>query len=66
MLDLLSSNLSLIALVVVSVVYVIGAFLILYHLIRFGVGRGPKIAAFVFFGGSMVLALLLMLSYYTL
>jgi hypothetical protein len=35
--------------------FAIGAFLILYHLIRFGIGTEPKAFAFYFLIGSLVL-----------
>lgn len=35
--------------------YWLHAFVILYHLIRFGVGSRPKQAALFFFGGSFIL-----------
>lgn len=57
MLDKLSSNLPLLGFILVIAVYVIGGFIILYHLIRFGIGNQPKIAAFVFFSGSVILVL---------
>ena len=47
--------LPLIFLVILLIIYWIGGFIILYHLIRFGVGTRPKIAAFVFFIGSILL-----------
>ena len=37
--------------------YFIYGFVIIYHLIRFGVGIQPKIVAFVFFVGSLILVL---------
>ena len=48
------------------VIYWIGAFLILYHLIRFGIGSQPKAVAFVFFAGSIALVLLTMVAYLTI
>ena len=42
-------------------VYWTGAFLIFYHLIRFGVGAGPKKLSAVFLGGSLVFTLVAML-----
>lgn len=42
-------------------VYWSGAFLIFYHLIRFGVGAGPKKLSAFFLGGSLVLTLIAML-----
>jgi hypothetical protein len=35
--------------------YWIWAFIIIYHLVRFGVGINPKIIAMIFFIGSMLL-----------
>jgi hypothetical protein len=45
--------LGLFALVVL--VYIIGSFLILYHLIRFGIGTQPKKYALFFLAGSVIL-----------
>ena len=39
-------------------IYLVGAFIIIYHLIRFGVGNAPKAVALVFFSGSIILVLL--------
>lgn len=38
--------------------YWTGAFVLLYHLIRFGVGNQPKKIAIIFFIGSLVLSLI--------
>ena len=57
MLDQLFSNIPLIVWLVATVAYWIGAFIILYHLIRFGIGNQPKVIAFVFFVGSFILFL---------
>ncbi len=59
-------NIPLIALIVAVVIYWIGAFIILYHLIRFGIGNRPKVVAFVFFAGSIVLLLFTMVFYFNL
>ena len=37
--------------------YWIGAFFILYHLIRFGVGSSPKKMAVIFLAGSLFLSM---------
>ncbi len=42
----------------VILVYWTGAFVILYHLIRFGVGNQPKKIAIIFFVGSLILSLI--------
>lgn len=47
--------LPLVFLIFLLIIYWIGGFIILYHLIRFGVGTRPKIASFVFFIGSILL-----------
>ncbi len=39
-------------------VYWVGAFFILYHLIRFGVSGQPKIIALVFLTGSLILSII--------
>lgn len=54
--ELLSSLPTIIFLIAV-VAYWIGAFIILYHLIRFGIGSRPKMIAFIFFIGSVVILL---------
>lgn len=46
-------------------IYWIGAFLVLYHLIRFGVGNQPKAVAFIFFAGSIILVLIVFTAYLT-
>lgn len=66
MLDQLFSNLPLILFLVAVLVYWVGAFIILYHLIRFGVGNLPKVTAFVFFAGSAVLMLFAFVYYLNL
>ena len=57
MVNALLSNLPLIAFILALLIYSIGAFVILYHLIRFGVGTQPKAVAFIFFTGSVILVL---------
>jgi len=49
------ANLPLIVLAIALAIFWILAFILLYHLVRFGVGRGPKVAALVFFFGSLIL-----------
>lgn len=39
-------------------VYWTGTFIILYHLIRFGIGNQPKRIAIVFLGGSLILSII--------
>lgn len=46
-----------IAFTFVALAYWTGAFVILYHLIRFGVGNQPKKIALIFFVGSIILTL---------
>lgn len=58
MLDVLLSNLPLILFLFALAIYAVGAFIIVYHLIRFGVGNAPKIVAFVFFVGSVFIVLI--------
>lgn len=41
--------------ILLTLIYWIPAFFIIYHLVRFGVGPLPKIFALVFFLGSMFL-----------
>jgi hypothetical protein len=52
--------------VIVLVFYIGYTFAIVYHLIRFGIGTKPKVAALVFFVGSMLLLILLFFTYYQL
>lgn len=35
-----------------------GTFIILYHLIRFGIGNQPKKIAVIFLGGSLILSII--------
>ena len=58
--------LSLLLLALVLGVYIIYGFIIIYHLIRFGVGSAPKFAAIVFFLGSVVLVMIVIGLYSTL
>lgn len=55
---------------IVYVVVLIGvlwsSFLILYHLIRFGIGARPKIASFIFFIGLSALMLQSIIFYFLL
>ncbi len=62
--ELLVSGTTIVTIVVACVMalYWLNIFIILYHLIRFGVGTRPKQSAFIFFAGSFVLFLFLMLS----
>jgi len=39
-------------------VYWTGTFVILYHLIRFGIGNQPKRIAIVFLAGSLILSII--------
>lgn len=60
------SNLPLLVFLAAILVYWVGAFIVLYHLIRFGVGNQPKVTAFVFFAGSAVLMLFAFVYYLNL
>ena len=42
----------------VMLVYWTGAFVIMYHLIRFGVGNQPKKIAIIFLAGSLFLSII--------
>lgn len=50
-------------LVLALFLYIGFTFAIIYHFIRFGIGVGPKIAAFVFFVGTIFLFFAALLSY---
>lgn len=39
-------------------IYWLGAFFILYHLIRFGIGTTPRKVALTFLGGALMLSLI--------
>lgn len=56
-------NLVLFAVVFALGLYSIMAFIILYHLIRFGIGTAPKVAALIFFAGSIVFVLIVIAMY---
>lgn len=56
------ANLIAFAAIILIIIYWVQTFVILYHLIRFGVGTRPKQAALVFFLGSLTLFLLLILA----
>ncbi len=56
------ANLIAIAGIVILTIYWIHIFIILYHLIRFGVGTRPKQAAFALFAMSSWLFIMLILS----
>jgi hypothetical protein len=61
-----SLDLSLIITVIfafVMIAYWIGAFFILYHLIRFGVGSSPKKLAVLYLAGSLFLSIVMVLLY---
>jgi len=47
----------------IMLVYWIAAFVILYHLIRFGIGSHPKKVAVAFLGGSLILSIITTLFY---
>jgi hypothetical protein len=56
MVEILGLNLNsgLIPFLITAGIFVWYGFSIIYHLIRFGVGRNPKIIALVFFAGSFI------------
>jgi hypothetical protein len=45
----------------IMLAYWLGAFFILYHLIRFGVGPNPKRTAVIFLAGSLFFSLVVVL-----
>ncbi|MES3006091.1 MAG: hypothetical protein V4664_04050 [Patescibacteria group bacterium] len=45
----------------VMLAYWLGAFFILYHLIRFGVGSSPKKMSVIFLAGSLLLSIVVVL-----
>jgi hypothetical protein len=51
-------NVFALAFVVGMLVYWGGVFIIMYHLIRFGVGNQPKKIAIVFLGGALILSII--------
>ena len=53
----------IIAFVLISLLFWLHSFFVLYHLIRFGIGTRPKQAALVFFVISLVLFLLFALAF---
>ncbi|OGN27947.1 MAG: hypothetical protein A3A33_04280 [Candidatus Yanofskybacteria bacterium RIFCSPLOWO2_01_FULL_49_25] len=64
----MSSFLSVPNIVLIAVVFALGfysilAFITLYHLIRFGIGTAPKVAALIFFAGSIVFVLIVIAMY---
>jgi len=53
-----------VALVILAVVIYLGyGFLIIYHLIRFGIGANPKTASLVFFIGAAILLIFVLITY---
>ena len=57
-------NVSTIATIIFALImlsYWTGAFFILYHLIRFGVGPNPKRTSAIFLGGSLFFSIVLVL-----
>lgn len=52
-------------LVAVILLYSIFAFFLIYHLARFGVGPAPKLAAFIFFIGSIILVLIAVIAFFS-
>ncbi len=47
----------------ISALYLIFVFIIIYHLIRFGIGTKPKSLALFFFWGSIFLLFLFLLAF---
>ncbi|TSC91354.1 MAG: hypothetical protein CEN90_483 [Parcubacteria group bacterium Licking1014_17] len=58
-----SINLGVVLFVLIIGVYSFLSFFIIYHLIRFGTGTLPKITAFVFFAGAIVLVMIAIIAY---
>jgi hypothetical protein len=56
------TNLIALFAIILFIIYWLHTFVILYHLIRFGVGTRPKQAALIFFGGSFGLFFLMMMT----
>lgn len=56
-------ELPLIILVLALVAYWVGAYFLLYHMTRFGVGSKPKLASFIFLLGSIALTIILVIIY---
>lgn len=48
---------------IILIAYAWYSFSIIYHLIRFGIGKHPKVLALVFFFGSFLLFALFLFSY---
>lgn len=57
------SYIPLVVIVILLLIYWIFAFIILYHLIRFGVGSMPKLSALIYFIGSLVLFFVVVIAY---
>lgn len=51
-------NMLSVAFVFGMLIYWVGAYFMLYHLIRFGVGNQPKKIALVFLSGSLLLSII--------
>ncbi len=49
-------NFFLLFLIIIFFLFWLFAFIILYHLIRFGIGTFPNKIAFIFFAGSIILS----------
>lgn len=52
----------IIAFILLSLLFWLHSFFVLYHFIRFGVGTKPKQAALVFFTGSLLLSFCLLVT----
>ncbi len=52
-----------IILILIAAVYLWFVFIIIYHLIRFGVGTKPKMLALIFFLGSILLLVLTLFAF---
>ena len=56
-------NFSIVLFLFFLCLYSIGSFMVLYHLIRFGIGVPPKIVALAYFIGSVLLLFMLVSAY---
>jgi RsiW-degrading membrane proteinase PrsW (M82 family) len=57
------SNLAMLFLLVILAVYLWYAFCVIYHLLRFGIGAKPKLLALIFFIGSFILFLAVLVAF---
>lgn len=59
-------NLPLVVFALALVLYFIYTFIIVYHLVRFGIGTRPKLAALIFFVGTLALLMIFFAVYASL